>query len=171
MTAGRGFIAIAAVIFGGWTLRGTISGCFLFGVADALRLALPALGHNLNPQLLISAPYLLALIAMCFFAQRARYADALAAGKVLPPAKSLDDMHTVVTNSTVDGILAAFFGLLVVIILLDAVRVWIRALRSRTPLPTTEEPRVESLISAPEGLLGGAGEDRREIAAAGRRGH
>ncbi len=78
MTAGRGFIVIAAVIFGGWTLRGTISGCFLFGVADALRLALPALGHNLNPELLISAPYLLALLAMCFFAQRVRQPGSLA---------------------------------------------------------------------------------------------
>jgi carbon starvation protein len=106
-----------------------------------------------------------------FFAQRARYADALAQGKVLPPAKSLDDMHSVVTNSTVDGILAAFFGLLVVIILVDAVRVWVRALRSPTPLPTTEEPHVESLISAPDGLLGGVGEDRREIAVTGRRSH
>jgi carbon starvation protein len=52
-----------------------------------------------------------------------------------------------------------------------AVRVWIRALRSPTPLPTTEEPHVESLISAPDGLLGGAGEDRREIAVTGRRAH
>jgi carbon starvation protein len=106
-----------------------------------------------------------------FFAQRARYADALAQDKVLAPAKSLDDMHSVVTNSTVDGILAAFFGLLVVIILVDAVRIWIRALRSPTPLPITEEPHVESLISAPDGLLGGAGEDRREIAVTGRRAH
>jgi carbon starvation protein len=106
-----------------------------------------------------------------FFAQRARYADALAQGKVLAPAKSLDDMHSVVTNSTVDGILAAFFGLLVVIILLDAMRVWVRALRSPTPLPTTEEPHVDSLITAPDGLLGGIGEDRREIALAGRRAH
>ena len=54
MTAGRGFIVIAAVIFGGWTLRGTVAGCFLFGGADAFRLALPALGYTLNPQLLIA---------------------------------------------------------------------------------------------------------------------
>jgi len=78
MTAGRGFIAIAAVIFGGWTLRGTIAGCFLFGGADALRLALPALGYQITPQLLIAAPYLLALLAMMFFARRQRAPAALA---------------------------------------------------------------------------------------------
>jgi simple sugar transport system permease protein len=77
MTAGRGFIAIAAVIFGGWTLGGTILGCVLFGGADALRLSLPALGYELNPQLLIAAPYLLALLAMVFFAKRNRRPAAL----------------------------------------------------------------------------------------------
>jgi len=104
-----------------------------------------------------------------FFAQRARYQEALDAGKVLAPAKSLEAMQTVVTNSIVDGILAAFFALLVVIIIADAVRVWIRALRSPAPLPTTEAPHTESLITAPSGLLGGAGEDRRELAGTGRR--
>lgn len=78
MTAGRGFIVIAAVIFGGWTLRGTILGCLLFGGADALRLALPALGIQITPELLISAPYLLALLAMMFFAKRNRQPAALA---------------------------------------------------------------------------------------------
>jgi simple sugar transport system permease protein len=78
MTAGRGFIAIAAVIFGGWTLRGTILGCFLFGGADALRLALPSLGVTLTPELLIAAPYLLAIFAMLFFARRNRQPAALA---------------------------------------------------------------------------------------------
>lgn len=78
MTAGRGFIVIAAVIFGGWTLRGTILGCFLFGGADALRLALPALGYSLTPELLISAPYILALLAMMVFAKRHRQPAALA---------------------------------------------------------------------------------------------
>lgn len=78
MTAGRGFVVIAAVIFGGWTLKGTLLGCFLFGAADALRLALPALGYSLNPQLLIALPYLLALVAMMFFAKRHRGPAALA---------------------------------------------------------------------------------------------
>ncbi len=78
MTAGRGFIVIAAVIFGGWTLRGTIAGCFLFGGVDAMRLALPALGYTINPQLLIASPYVIALLAMCFFAKRLRQPAALA---------------------------------------------------------------------------------------------
>lgn len=78
MTGGRGFIVIAAVIFGGWTLRGTLFGCALFGAADALRLALPPIGYNLNPELLISAPYLLALAAMMVYARRNRRPAALA---------------------------------------------------------------------------------------------
>lgn len=78
MTAGRGFLVNAAVIFGGWTLWGTLGGCFLFGGADALRLALPALGYTITPQLLIMAPYLLAILAMLFFASRNRKPAALA---------------------------------------------------------------------------------------------
>jgi simple sugar transport system permease protein len=77
MTAGRGFIVIAAVIFGAWRLKGTIIGCFLFGAADALRLALPALGIELNAQLLIAAPYLLALLVMVLIAQSQREPKAL----------------------------------------------------------------------------------------------
>ncbi|TMK54366.1 MAG: ABC transporter permease, partial [Actinobacteria bacterium] len=65
-------------IFGGWTLFGTIGGCFLFGAADALRLALPALGYTITPQVLIAAPYVLALLAMLLFAKRARKPAALA---------------------------------------------------------------------------------------------
>jgi simple sugar transport system permease protein len=78
MTAGRGFLVNSAVIFGGWTLKGTMGGCFLFGAADALRLALPALGYTITPQLLIMAPYLLAILAMLFFASRNRKPAALA---------------------------------------------------------------------------------------------
>jgi ABC-type uncharacterized transport system permease subunit len=78
MTAGRGFLVNAAVIFGGWTLKGTMAGCFLFGAADAMRLALPALGYRLTPQLLIVAPYVMALLAMLFFAKRNRQPAALA---------------------------------------------------------------------------------------------
>ncbi|MGH8862066.1 MAG: ABC transporter permease [Jatrophihabitantaceae bacterium] len=78
MTAGRGYIVIAAVIFGGWRLARTMVGCLLFGLSDAMRLALPALGVTLNSQFLIAAPYLLALLAMLVFATQHREPRALA---------------------------------------------------------------------------------------------
>ena len=78
MTAGRGYLVIAAVIFGGWRLGRTLAGCAVFGLADALRLALPALGYTVNSQLLVSAPYLLALLAMLLFTTRQRRPGALA---------------------------------------------------------------------------------------------
>ncbi|WP_328500393.1 carbon starvation CstA family protein [Streptomyces sp. NBC_00457] len=85
-----------------------------------------------------------------FFAQRARYADGIDAGQVLPPAKTLDDMHTVVTNSTVDGVLIALFMLLVAVVIVNAAVVCVRAIRSPVPLPTTETPYVQSRIDVPE---------------------
>ncbi|MFF3372415.1 carbon starvation CstA family protein [Streptomyces sp. NPDC002680] len=85
-----------------------------------------------------------------FFAQRAKYADGIDAGQVIAPAKSLDDMHTVVTNSTVDGVLIALFLLLVTVVIANAAVVCVRAVRSPVPLPTTETPYVESRIDLPE---------------------
>ncbi|MEU1752943.1 ABC transporter permease [Micromonospora matsumotoense] len=78
MTAGRGYLVIAAVIFGAWRLGRTLVGCVVFGLADAMRLALPALGVTMNSQLLIAAPYLLALLAMLVFATTQREPRALA---------------------------------------------------------------------------------------------
>lgn len=78
MTSGRGFIVNAAVIFGGWRISGVMLGCFVFGFADALRLALPAMGYTIQPQLLIVAPYVAALLALLFFARRNRRPEALA---------------------------------------------------------------------------------------------
>lgn len=77
MTAGRGYIVIAAVIFGAWRLGRSMIGCMLFGLADAMRLALPALGVTLNVQFLIAVPYLLALLAMLIFATQHREPRAL----------------------------------------------------------------------------------------------
>ena len=88
-----------------------------------------------------------------FFAQRDRYKDAADAGDVLPPATTPDQMQTVITNSTVDGVLAALFATLIVIVIVDAVRVWIKAIRAREPLPNTEAPAVPARILAPAGLF------------------
>ena len=88
-----------------------------------------------------------------FFAQRTKFIDGIDAGKVLPPAKSMDDMHAVVTNSTVDGVLAALFAILIVIVILDAMRIWVKTIRAGGSLPTTEVPFVESHLQAPSGLF------------------
>jgi carbon starvation protein len=87
-----------------------------------------------------------------FFAQRNTFTDGIDAGKVLPPAKSMDDMHAVVTNSTVDGVLAALFAILIIVVILDAIRIWVHAIRAGG-LPTTETPPVESHLYAPSGLF------------------
>ena len=88
-----------------------------------------------------------------FFAQRDAFQEAIDAGKVLPPAKSMDDMHAIVTNSTVDGVLAAFFALMIILVIVDAARIWVGALRAREPLATTETPPEPSRIWAPSGLI------------------
>ena len=75
---GRGFIAIAAVYFGGWRLRGTLLGALLFGLADAFRLAVPVLGYQINAQLLAVLPYVLTLCVMYFITKRFRQPAALA---------------------------------------------------------------------------------------------
>ncbi len=101
-----------------------------------------------------------------FFAQRNAFQDAINAGEVLPPAKTADDMQAVVTNSTVDGVLAALFAALIIIVILDAARIWVKAIRAREPLPSTEAPHVPSRIFAPAGLFVND-EDRAILAAAG----
>jgi carbon starvation protein len=100
-----------------------------------------------------------------FFAQRTKFQDAINAGEVLPPATNMDDMQAVVTNSTVDGVLAALFAAMIVVVILDASRVWFKAIRAREPLATTEAPYVESKLLAPAGLFATA-EERAVLAGA-----
>jgi carbon starvation protein len=103
-----------------------------------------------------------------FFAQRDKYAAALEQGQVLGPAKDIDDMQAVVVNSTVDGVLSILFAVLIIIVIVNAMLVWYRALTSSEPLPSTEVPAVPSTIVAPAGLIATA-EEKRALAAAGER--
>ncbi|HUF98030.1 MAG TPA: ABC transporter permease [Ilumatobacter sp.] len=78
IVGGRGFIALIAVIFGGWTLRGTVAGCLLFGAVLSFRLSLPALGYDVSGDLLASLPFVVTIAAMSIFAARVRPPRALA---------------------------------------------------------------------------------------------
>jgi len=103
-----------------------------------------------------------------FFAQRERYSDALDAGKLLAPAKTREQMEAIIFNSTLDGVLAALFAVLIIIVIADGMRVCVRALRSDEPLPTTETPFEESTLEAPAGLIPTA-KERELVAATGER--
>jgi carbon starvation protein len=103
-----------------------------------------------------------------FFAQRDKYAAALEQGQVLAPAKDIGQMHTVVLNSTVDGVLSVLFAVLIIIVIVNAMIVWYRALTTPEPLPNTEVPAVPSDIVAPSGLIATAAEKRALAAAGGR---
>jgi carbon starvation protein len=94
-----------------------------------------------------------------FFAQRDKYQAALDAGKVIPPAKSLDDVGQIVTNSTVDGVLSILFAALIIVVLIDAARIWYQTLSGRREPVLAEAPAEESQLWAPSGLFPTA-EDR-----------
>jgi simple sugar transport system permease protein len=75
--AGRGFIALAAVIFGGWVLKGAVGGAVVFGFFLAFGSVYQALGYRANAQLLGALPYVMAIATMLLFARRGREPAAL----------------------------------------------------------------------------------------------
>jgi len=83
-----------------------------------------------------------------FFSQRSAFQAAIDKGLLLKPAKTMDEMHQIVTNSTVDGVLALVFALLTLTVIGSAIPVWIKAARLGS-LPTVETPHVTSHLVAP----------------------
>ena len=81
-----------------------------------------------------------------FLANANKYQAALDKGEVLAPAKSLEQMHQIITNNYVDAALSGLFILLVVSILVYAVPACLRALRSNKP--TTVETPFEPMPAA-----------------------
>lgn len=67
MTAGRGFIALAAVIFGGWRPLRALGAALFFGLASALVIRLPQ--DVVAPQFLNMLPYVATLLALVIFAR------------------------------------------------------------------------------------------------------
>jgi general nucleoside transport system permease protein len=68
MTGGRGYIALAAMIFGKWSPWGAFGACVIFGVGDALGASSGAL--NIPLYFLQMAPYVLVLVVLAGFVGR-----------------------------------------------------------------------------------------------------
>lgn len=70
MTVGRGFVAVALVIFAAWDPRKTIAGAYLFSGAVALQLQLQARGVELSRHLLEALPYLTVIVVLAVLSRR-----------------------------------------------------------------------------------------------------
>lgn len=75
MIAGRGFIALAAMIFGNWKPFGTMWACLLFAFGGSFEIAAQGFGWSLPTEFYSSIPYVLTMLALAGFV-----------GKTTPPA-------------------------------------------------------------------------------------
>ncbi len=75
MSAGKGFIALAALILGRWNPIGALLACLFFGLSDAFQLRLQFNSPEVPYQLFSMVPFIASFLALVFFA-----------GKVRPPA-------------------------------------------------------------------------------------
>lgn len=78
MVAGRGFIAIACVVYGRWNPLGVLLATLFFGAADAAQIRLQPLFPGVPYQFFVMLPYVLAVGALVFLSRRSRLPAALA---------------------------------------------------------------------------------------------
>jgi carbon starvation protein len=91
--------------------------------------------------------------AIGFFAQRAEAVKSIEAGKLNDTlkalgAQSIEDAPQIMVNTTVDGVLSIIFALMIIIVILDAARVWIGVISGRKEPETTEVPWQESRLDS-----------------------
>lgn len=79
LAGGRGWIAVALVIFAFWRPGRAVVGAYLFGGVMAFQLRLQAMGTNLPSSLLLMLPYVLTILVLIVSASRGRRIDAPAA--------------------------------------------------------------------------------------------
>jgi len=105
--------------------------------------------------------------AIGFFAQRAAAQQSIEAGKLNDTmaalgAASVDDARQILVNTTVDGVLSILFAVMIIIVIVDASRVWFGIVRGSKEPEMSEAPYEESRLDSEGNEIG------REPVAAGR---
>ena len=77
ITSGKGYIALAALIFGKFTPRGAMVAALIFGFTDALQMRLQTAGSVVPYQLLSMLPYVITIAALILFANKSSAPAAL----------------------------------------------------------------------------------------------
>jgi simple sugar transport system permease protein len=77
MVVGRGFIAIACVVFGRWHPIGALAAALGFGITEAAQIRLQTWYPQIPYQFFVMLPYLLAIVALVFMARSAALPRAL----------------------------------------------------------------------------------------------
>ncbi|GIG26053.1 ABC transporter permease [Cellulomonas denverensis] len=72
MTAGKGYIALAAMILGRWSPKGALAAALLFGFADNLQVVLGIIGTPIPSQLMLMTPYVVTIFAVAGLVGRVR---------------------------------------------------------------------------------------------------
>lgn len=72
ITNGRGFIALAAMIFGNWTPLGALGGALLFSSSDALQIKIQGFDFALPSQFIQMLPYVITIIVLAGVVGRTR---------------------------------------------------------------------------------------------------
>lgn len=72
MSAGQGYIALAAMILGRWSPRGAVLAALLFGFSKNLGNVLSTIGSTVPSELLLMLPYLITIFAVAGFVGRVR---------------------------------------------------------------------------------------------------
>jgi carbon starvation protein len=83
-----------------------------------------------------------------FFAQRSAAIEAANNGELYGNAENAADVQQIITNSTVDGILSILFALMIIIVILDAARVWFGLIRGGQEPEMSEAPWEESHLDS-----------------------
>jgi general nucleoside transport system permease protein len=72
LTAGKGFIALAAMIFGAWHPVGALGAALVFGFTDASQTLMSVVGVQVPPQILSSIPYVITIVVVAGVVGRVR---------------------------------------------------------------------------------------------------